>query len=229
LTVAPRPPGSARRRTGPADEEPWWDAADQAAIEQVLLRRRDLGKGWLPMPMVNNAERFDPLGTDPGSEAIRAAREQRHRTALDEGSAWRHRRSGSLAVLRLEVFASADDRAHRQAWVDHGAACLGALWRERWRERDVTPGWIEALWCHRPEPLGALGPLADQLDWLTVEDQTGSDVGQPIMQYEHVTMWVDRAHAVVTVRHELGTDLDEAVVGAVRGVVGRLAAGVAKR
>lgn len=181
------------------------------------------------MPMLNNAERSDPLGSDASSAVIRAAREARHRTALDEGSAWRHRRSGSLAVLRVEVFASPDDGAHRAAWTEHGATCLGALWRERWRERDVTPGWIEALWCHRPAPLSALGALADQVDWLTVEDQTGAAAGGTISHYEHVTMWVERAHAVLTVRHDLGTDLDDGVVGAVRALMGRLAAGVANR
>jgi hypothetical protein len=214
--------GGRGRRTGPVDEDPWWDAADQAAVERRLLRRRDFGRGWLPMPMLNNAERLDPLGDDDASALVRREREARGVRALDEGSAWRHRRSGSLAVLRLEVFATADDAAHRRVWREQAPAALGALFRQRWRERDVDPGWIEAIWCHRTEPITALGPLAERVDWLTVEDQTGAADGRVISCYEHVTVWSGRAHAQLTLRHDLGSDLDPSVVSATRVLAARL-------
>jgi hypothetical protein len=221
--------GGGTRRTGPVDEAPWWDPADQAAIEQRILRRRDFGRGWLPMPMLNNAERLDPLGDDEASGAVRRERAARRLCALDEGAAWRHRRSGSLAVLRLEVFADPNDVKHRRAWQEHAPAALGALWRQRWREREVEPGWIEAIWCRRTDPITALGSVADAIDWLTVEDQTGAAEGRVISCYEHVTVWVGRAQAQLTVRHELGNDLDASVVGATRVLMARLAEVVPNR
>ena len=66
------PGGAPRRRSGPPDEEPWWAPVDQAFVEQPLLGRRDLGKGWTSLTMVNNAERLGPFGDDQASLAIRA-------------------------------------------------------------------------------------------------------------------------------------------------------------
>ena len=63
----------ARRRSGPAAEDRWWDAADQAVAESRLLRASELGRGWSAAAMVNNAERLDPYGDDEDSAVVRAA------------------------------------------------------------------------------------------------------------------------------------------------------------
>ena len=210
------PPG--QRRTGPADEEHWWDDGDQAFAEAPLLRTRDLGRMWQSVPMPNNAERLDPHGDDEHSAAVRAERERRVLTALDEGAAWRQRKERVLVVPRVEVFREVDDRAHRAAWQEHGTACLDAVWRQRWRERDVEPGWIEARWKDDealdavvpadPEARAALG----QVDWIAVEDQTNTAATGTIDQYQHVTVWCGRGLVTVTVRHDDALDLDATTV-----------------
>ena len=223
-----------QRRTGPPGEELWWIAADQALAEQPVLDRRDLGKGWVPMAMVNNDERLDPHGDDPDSRSVRAARSQRTLTALDEGHAWRDRRSSSLLVSRVEVFAEPDGGGHRLAWRQHGVGCLDAVWRARWHERDREPGWIEARWRDprdRPPPLGPAGsaegdgvsiPLADAVDWITVEDQTGSDAAGRILLYEHLTIWAGRALVTLTLRHDQADDVDMVAAAAVVAACRRL-------
>ncbi len=202
------------RRTGPPGEEHWWDDDDQAFVEVPLLITRDLGHGWQTVAMPNNAERLDPYGDDAHSEALRAERARRRLTALDEGAAWRQRKERVLVVPRVEAFADADDRTHRAAWRMLGPACLDAVWRERWRERDVTPGWIEARWkpdeeiagVHPSdeEEVGALG----QIDWITVEDHTTTAETGTIDRYQHLTVWCGRAMATVIVRHDDALDLD---------------------
>ena len=217
----------AQRRTGPADEDHWWIDADQAFVERPLLAPKDWGRGWRTVPMWNNAERLDPYGSDEHSELIRAARSGRRLTALDEGAAWRLRREQVMAVARVEVFDTTDSAAHRAAWRDHSCACLDAVFRERWRERDRVPGWIEA----RPKPDEAVAPLAvddgwraalDQIDWLTVEDHTGSEESASVTSYEHLTIWCGRAIATLTVRHDAALDLDASSAGAAMAAYRRL-------
>lgn len=208
------------RRSGPEGEPRWWDLDDQRLVERALLDGRDLGRGWRSAPMVNNVERLDPLGSDEASALVRAEREARRLTALDEGRAWRKRSQATLAVLRAETFAEVDDTAHRTAWRTHGAAALGATWRERWLERDREPGWIEAVAVpptERPDPLHAFAeadpaegaPRA--VDWFRLEDHTG---GGEVTCYQHVTMWVGRGHLTLIVRHDLGDDLGPASAAA---------------
>ena len=227
---------ASQRRTGPPGEDPWWDGTDQAFAEHPLLDRRDLGKGWVPMAMVNNDERIDPHGDDEHSQAVRAARAARVLTALDEGHAWRDRRSSSLLVSRVEVFAAPDPGEHRLAWREHGVGCLDGVWRARWAERERTPGWIEARWRaprDRPPPLGPAGaapgegravslPLADAVDWITVEDQTGSDASGRILLYEHLTVWAGRALVTLTLRHDQTDDVDVAAAASVVATCRRL-------
>lgn len=186
-----------------------------------MLGRKDLGKGWLSVPMVNNAERLDPYGADDASAGLRQLRSERRLTALDEGAALRQRGDGSLAVVRVEVFASADDAAHRARWQEDGPACLEAVWRERWLERDRQPGWIEARW--RDAARSTDLDIPDAVDWIVVEDQTGSIETVSVTVYEHLTCWVGRANATLTVRHDLGHDLDAVVAHAADVVCGRLA------
>ena len=109
-----------RRRTGPADEEPWWDPADQAFVESPLIRGRDFPKRWRPALMPNNVEVIDPFDGVSEADAVRRARQLRRITALDEGLAYRGR-DGALAVLRAEMFADPDEAAHRAAWQSDGA------------------------------------------------------------------------------------------------------------
>ncbi|MCB0969966.1 MAG: hypothetical protein KDA97_00390 [Acidimicrobiales bacterium] len=205
----------ARRRSGPAAEDRWWDAADQAVAESRLLRASELGRGWSAAAMVNNAERLDPYGDDEDSAVVRAAAQARGRTALDEGDAWRRRRDGALCVLRTEVSSADDDGSHRRTWEAHGAASLDATWRQRWRERDRTPGWIEVRGREEPEA-GAprRPPTPDDVVWLVVEDQTGVHDGGSVTFYEHLMVWAGRGLATVTVRHDLGVEVDEAAVAA---------------
>ena len=206
-----------RRRTGPAGEEPWWDPADQAGVETPLIGLRALGRGWRDTRMLNNAERLDPFGDDEASARIHAARDARVRTALDEGQAWRHHRSGSLLVLRAEVFADADPTAavaHRAAWTADGASALDATWRQRWHERDHPPGWIEATWVADEQR----ADVGDDVDWIRIEDHTDPGRRQEVTVYEHLSLWLDRTLVTVTVRHPLGDDLDEVVHRAVTAV-----------
>jgi hypothetical protein len=209
-----------RRRTGPPGEEPWWDPAAQAWAEQPALPQRVFGRTWIPVPMMNNAERLDPLGDDRAGEEIRAARLARRLVALDEGQAWRRRNDGALLVLRVEVFA--DDEpdaaaAHRAAWGAHGESALDALWRERWRERDIEPGWIETRWRQVDERPGELhgfrdappdeGP-AGRVDWLTVEDHTDTTGEGSVTCYQYLLVWRGHATTTVTARHDLGADAE---------------------
>ena len=211
------------RRSGPAGEERWWDPADQEAAERPLLQPRDLGRGWQTAPMWNNAERWDPHGDDPASAVIRAARDQRRLTALDEGAAWRRFRDGTLLVARVEVFADAEaGSAHRQAWQEHAERSLDAVWRARWRERGREPGWIEARWradVDRPDQLRPDSPVASPaaaaLDWVTIEDHTGVDDAGELTAYEHLTLWAGRGLVTLTLRHRHGDDADEVVAAAV--------------
>jgi hypothetical protein len=204
-----------------------------------VLTTKVLGRGWRPMVMVNNEERRAPLGDDPASAAVEEARQRREPTGLDEGRAWRHRASGSLVVVRAEVFADRDPGAadaHREAWRRHGEAALDATWLQRWRERDREPGWIEARWIDPSDepgrPGGPDGPPGDPagalrspgVDHLRVEDHTAeAGAGAPgsVVVYEHVTVWHERRQVTVVVRHPLGLDLDD--------LVGRVAEHVADR
>lgn len=210
-----RPDATDGRRTGPRGEDHWWDDADQRFAEQPFLVARDLGRGWQTAAMPNNAERLDPYGNDPDSVLLRSARDARHLTALDEGAAWRLRKEGALLVARIEVFADPDDRAHREAWSAHGTGCLDAVWRERWREREVEAGWVEARWKDAgsvADAASAVGPdpaaLAD-IDWIVVEDHTGSAASGVVTRYQHLTIWCGRALATVILRHDGSLDLDE--------------------
>lgn len=223
-----------RRRPGSAPPAPWRDPTDQALAERGHLARADLGRGWIDVPMVNNAERLDPLGTDDASAVVRAAREARRVTALDEGRAWRQRTEGSLAVLRVEIFTSGDEVEHRAAWRAHAEDSLDATWRERWREREVTPGWVEARWVDAaghperfvaPEVRADLSPAAlaavvGGIDWLRVEDHTDPTGEGRVTVYEHLTAWAGRAHGTLTVRHDHAHELD-VVAGRAAGTLWR--------
>jgi hypothetical protein len=139
-------------------------------------------------------------------------------------------------VARVEVFGAPDDGAHRLAWREHGTGCLDAVWRARWSERDREPGWIEARWRSprdRPPPLGPAGtdgvdvepvllPLADAIDWISVEDQTGSERTGRILAYEHLTLWVGRSVTTLTVRHDQVDDLDAVCAAAAVAAHARL-------
>lgn len=207
----PAEPG-VRRRGGPVDEERWWRPEDQVLAESELLRPDDLGRGWRTIPMVNNVERREPFAPCDATAIVQAARDARVLTALDEGEAWRRRNDPILAVARVEVFASADDGDHRRAWQTHGPDCLDVTWRARWRERDVTPGWIEASWLPIADrPVEVFGPDVDAaVDWITVEDQTRDE----IEVYEYVAAWCGRLLFTLTVRHRLGIDLRDEIARA---------------
>jgi hypothetical protein len=216
------------RRSGPPDEDRWWVDADQLFVEAPLLSVRDLGRGWQSVPMWNNAERLDPYGDDEHSAALRAERERRVLTALDEGSAWRRRSDRVLAVSRVETFADGDDRSHRAAWQAHATGCLDAVWRQRWRERDVDPGWIEARWKDDGD-IDAVRPADDQgraalgqIDWVTVEDQTTTAATGTVERYQHLTIWCGRALATVTIRHDDVVDLDDVAMAAALAAYRRL-------
>lgn len=213
----------AARRGGPHGEARWWDVADQRWAQSTLLDEADLGRGWRRFRMMNNVERLDPYGSGPDADALRAVRDARHLTALDEGAAWRRREHRVLCVARFEVY-TGDDHDHRAAWQAHGRACLDETFRDRWRERDRTPGWIEARWLDDDEdgrPTAALGEADAAVDWLRVEDHTGS--GDAVTVYEHVTVWCGRLTATLTFRRDLALDIDEAVVSACRALVARAA------
>ena len=200
--------------------ETWWDDADQALADRRVLLRRDLGRGWVDAPMVNNEPRLDPHGDDDASQVLRTEREARRLTGLNEGRAWRRRRESSvLMVVRHEVFANPDHEAHRDAWQRVGAASLDATWRTRWRERDVANAWIEA----RMVP-GDQGPLAglDDVDWLQVEDHTNPLGGIDVSIYEHISVWSGRCLVTLTLRHPHGLDMDDIVASATRAVRRRI-------
>jgi len=204
---------TAGRRSGPPGEDRWWDPDDQRFVESELIQDRDLGRGWRSFPMLNNVEQLDPYGDDDAGRALRAVREERGLTALDEGRAWRRRATRALLVARLEVFAAADHAEHRAAWQAHGPAVLDATWRTRWRERDVAPGWIEARPLPAPDrPTDELGDADGAVDWLRVQDHTGR--GDAVAIYHHVTVWAGPLVGVLTLRQSLGDDLDPAVARA---------------
>jgi hypothetical protein len=192
-------------------EAPWWDPVAQAWAEDLALTGRNLGRGWLDVAMVNNVERAEPL-TGSSAAAVLAARAAREVVALDEGRAWRRRRDGVLAVLRVEVYRSADDRAHRSAWQAAGEAALEETWRERWRERGRQPGWVEARWVARSELPEHAG--LERVDWLRLEDHTEAAEHDAVTAYEHVVVWSGRAQATLTIRHLAGLDLDDVVASA---------------
>ena len=121
-------------------------------------------------------------------------------------------------VARSEVFRAVDDRTHRALWQDLGTACLDAVWRQRWRERDVQPGWIEARW-KADEDLDAVVPPDDegraafgQVDWITVEDHTNTSASGTIDRYQHLTVWCGRGLITATIRHDDALDLDATAV-----------------
>lgn len=211
-------PVTDRRRSGPKGENRWWDPADQALVEEPLLRLGDLGRGWSDLSMLNNAELLDPYGPGDAADRLRSARQGRTLTGLDEGRAWRRRDGGVLLVVRVEAFADPDDGSHRQVWQQDGARCLEETWRARWRERDVTPGWIEARL--RDAGDDDIEVTAD-IDWFQVEDHTG--VTDEVVVYQHLTVWSGRTHAVLTLRHALGLDVDDVVAAAARRVSDRAA------
>ena len=217
-----------RRRGGPSGEAVWWDPVDQGFAEAVDLRPRVFGTRWRPVEMVNNAERLEPFPDHPDTSAILAAREARGLTALDEGRAWRGLRPAGLAVLRVEVFGSADDVQHRAAWASGGPACLEATWRDRWAERGHAGGWVEAV--RRPDDAwteGIAGAALDASgdehhrsrvraagDWIRVEDHTDLAGTGAVTVYEYLTVWRGRTLLTLTLRHDLDDDLDDAVVRA---------------
>lgn len=208
-----RNPEAGGRRSGPIDEHPWWDPTDQRAVEAVTVRPATFGRGWVDIVMTANAERLDPFEGVLEADGVRQARAHRGLTALDEGRTWRQRSVGSLAVLRLERFASADEVEHRQAWRGSATACLEAVWRARWIERDRPPGWIEARpWHPEEESVGVRREpvtVADWCDWYRIEDHTDPGGTQAVTCYEHLTIWSGRSHAVLVVRHDLGVDVHE--------------------
>ena len=223
------------RRSGPPGEVPWWDPDQQALVERPLLDRRVLGRGWIDAPMVNNVELLDPLGDDEASACIHDARRARVLVALDDGRAWRHRDGRGLVVQRVERYAdrSGDATAHRAAWQAHGRAALEATWRQRWQERDVVAGWIEARAvppAERPDPLHAFAeaPLPagapSAVDWFRVEDHTDPARVGDVVLFQHVTIWRGSAQVTLTVRHPLGEPLEELVARTAAVVHDRLPA-----
>lgn len=169
--------------------------------------------------MLNNTELLDPYGSGEAADRLRSERLNRTLTGLDEGRAWRRRDGGVLLVVRVESFADPDDGDHRQVWQQYGALCLEETWRERWRERDVTPGWIEA---RLRDPADDEIEVPADIDWFQVEDHTG--VTDEVVLYQHLTVWSGRVHAVLTMRHALGLDVDDVVMAAARRVGDRAAA-----
>lgn len=211
-----RPMPIERRRSGPPGERRWWDPTDQHAVEGEPIVVRSLGRGWRRFPMLNNLEVLDPHGPGPEADRLREIRVERELTALDEGTAFRNRSTGSLLVLRSEVFAREDPR-HRSLWQQLAPIVLTETWRHRWSERDREPGWIEARWmpdadpdAHRPDD------LADATDWIRIEDHTGE--GDDVVVYHHVSVWIDRMLATLTLRMRLGEPVDPALWVAVRAV-----------
>ena len=213
---------TARRRSGPADEERWWDTDDQAFAEDYLIAGRDFPKGWRPLIMLQNVERLDPWEDVPEAAGVAAAREARHLTALDEGSAWRDGDS-ALVVLRVEVFADPDHAEHRARWQADAHDVLLATWQARWRERDQVPGWIEVR-THGHEPIPDHADGTDAVDWYEVEDHTDPSGSADVAIHHHVTVWVGRAVLTLTMRHSVGVDQDPQIAYLAGRLVGRTAA-----
>lgn len=213
-----RPDRNAYRRSGPVDEQRWWDPADQAFIQQPLVRSRDFPKGWRPTVMLNNAELLDPY---EGAEApaLRALRATRVLTALDEGVAYRasHRQ---LLVLRTEMFADPDETEHRGAWQTDGPRVLADTYRTRWAERDVAPNWIETTIRRPPDTPADIDP---RIDWFRIEDHTDPRRTGTVTLYEHLTLWRGRANAVITVRHEPDYHVDAIALAIAHTLIDRLA------
>ncbi len=180
------------------------------------MSRRDFPKAWRNRPLMNNVESIDPFAEVPEGQALAAAAYARRRTALDDAVAV----AGPdlrLAVLRIEVFADADDAAHRACWQDQGPRALVALYRQRWKERDVSPGWIEARW---PSFDWDLEP---RVDWLRLEDHTDRRHEAGVFYYDHVWLWVGRALAGLTIRYAPGFDAESLAVGLADATLARLA------
>ena len=166
--------------------------------------------------MINNEDRREPFGSDAASAVVHEARAARRPAGLDDGRAWRHRDGHRLVVVRVERYLDPDEAAHREAWQVHGRAALEATWRERWAERDVVSGWIEARLvppAERPDPLHAFAEaprapgVVSDVDWIQVEDHTDVGGRGDVTLFQHVTAWLGRTQLTVTVRHPLGDDL----------------------
>ncbi len=183
--------------------------------------------------MLNNVAASQPFGDDPASAEVETCRVARQVTAVIDGQAFRHRDSGGLCVVRAEYYADPDPSAavrHREAWMDRAEEVLDATWRQRWRERDRQPAWIEARWVSGSFVEGDAPDLDwPDVDWLRVEDHTpvapGGAVGGPgvVTVYQHVTVWAAHCQVTVVIRHPLGLDLDPTVRAAVGSIRGRLA------
>lgn len=200
---AARSPG---RRRGPAEETRWWDETDQRMLETLALDARSFGRGWVEIEVVANEERLDPWQSVEGAEQLRALRASRTLRALDEGRAWRQRSPGALAVLRAEAFADDDPAAHIGLWMDQGAALLQQQWRARWRDREVEPGWVEAT-MDDVEAAPSVADTGVTQVWFRIEDHTDPSGAGGVTCYEHLSQWRGRRHAVLVVRHDLGSDL----------------------
>ena len=88
---------------------------DQRFAEGYLLAGRDFPKGWRPLIMMQNVERFDPWeGVDEAAACRRLA------SIAGSPRSTKARRSGigraRCAVLRVEVFADQDATEHRARW-----------------------------------------------------------------------------------------------------------------
>lgn len=205
---------SQRRRGGPVGEAHWWDDEDQALVQSELISEADIGPGWRRFPMLNNQEQLDPYGQGAVAEELREQRARRRLSALDEGMAWRRKSSSSLLVARFEMFEDANDHEHRESWRSLGPQVLEQTWRQRWQERDVTPGWIEAKWLDEEDlPDTDLGDAAPAVDWLRIEDHTRPVGGVTV--YHHLSLWRQRLLATLTMRHDIGVEADPAVALAV--------------
>ena len=214
-----------RRRSAPLGETKWWDSSDQAVAETQWLTRGELGKGWNRVPMVNNSEHLDPYGVDDASQRLRHIRSGLVLSALDENEIWRRRNDRALVVVRVEVFELPVEPL-RRAWQDLAEECLCSLWRQRWTERDETPGWIEVRWkcgselselselSETPEPAdistreaGGSDPIV--VDWLEVEDHTSVGADGDVTMYEHLSFWHGRCLVTAVVRHAQSVPLDD--------------------
>ncbi len=159
--------------------------------------------------MVNNAERPDPSRRRRPLRSWRPV--PRPVVALDEGRAWRRRRDGVLAVLRVEVYASADDRATRSAWRTAGEAALEETWRERWLEREASARLGGGAVGRSGRRRVRARSIPERVDWLHLEDHTEAAQHDAVMAYEHLVVWLGRAQATLTIRHVDGLDLDDVV------------------
>lgn len=167
--------------------------------------------------MINNAAPESPFGPGRASDPVLSARAARRPVAVLDGMAWRHKRNGTLVVLRVERFADPEGEPgrarHRAAWTEHGERALEETWRLRWHERGRLAGWVEAR--------RVAGSDAD-VDHLRLEDHTGAAAPTTaghdparsgaleghVTVYEHLTVWADASVALATIRHRLGEDVD---------------------